>query len=92
MDGWMNRQTECLVLATPCCLAEIMGLSKKPTFWVSDSLETSALNGVAHWNTAFFIVNAVITPNLTDGRKNGWFDRQSMTNKSSKGPSGLKDK
>jgi hypothetical protein len=75
MDGWMDRQTERRVLVTPRCLAEIMDLSKKPTFWISDSFETSALNGVTYWNTVFFIVNAVITPNLTDGRKNGWFDR-----------------
>jgi hypothetical protein len=62
----------------------MMDLSKKPTVWISDSFETSALNGIAHWTTVFFIVNTVITPNLTDGWKNGWFDRQSMTNKSSK--------
>jgi hypothetical protein len=75
LDEQIDRQTECRVLVISCCLAEIKDLSKKTTVWIFDSYETSALNGVTYWNTEFFKVSAVITPNLTDGRKNGWLDR-----------------
>jgi len=74
-DRQADRQTECRVLVTPCCIVEMMDLSKKPTIWISDSFEKSALNCVAHWTAVFFTVNTVITPNPTNGRKNGWFDR-----------------